>query len=78
METALGPVVAALLKLGAPWIIVAVFIILFLTERKRKDELADKLYDLGLAMTKTNTEVHGTLQLVQRDLESIKDFRRSR
>jgi len=78
METALGPVITALLKLGAPWIVVAVFVILFLAERKRKDELADKLYDLGLAMTKTNTEVHSTLQLVQRDLEAIKVFRRTR
>jgi hypothetical protein len=78
MEAALGPVVSALLKMGAPWIIVAVFVVLFMAERKRKDELADKLYDLGLAMTKTNTEVHGTLQLVQKDLELIKDHRRSR
>lgn len=78
METALGPVVAALLKMGAPWVMVAVFVLLFFAERKRKDELADKLYDLGLAMTKTNTEVQSTLQLVQRDIEAIKDFRRSR
>lgn len=75
METALGPVIASLLKLGAPWVITTVFIVLFVAERKRKDELADKLYDLGLAMTKTNTEVHGTLRLVQRDLEVIKDRR---
>ena len=72
METALIP---ALLKMGAPWVIVAVFIVLFFAERKRKDELADKLYDLGIAMTKTNTETHGTLQLVKNDLEAIKNFR---
>lgn len=78
METALGPVISALLKMGAPWVIVAIMLVLFVAERKRKDELADKLYDLGMAMTKTNTEVNGTLQVVQRDIEAIKVFRRSR
>lgn len=72
MDAALGPVISALLKMGAPWVITAVFVVLFIAERKRKDQLADKLYDLGMAMTKTNTEVHGTLQNVQRDLEDIR------
>ena len=66
------PVIAALLKLGAPWIITAVFIILFMTERKSKDQLADKLYDLGIAMTKVNTEFSLTLQNVEKDVEEIR------
>lgn len=72
MDAALGPVISALLKMGAPWIVCSVFIILFMAERKRKDQLADKLYDLGMAMTKTNTEFNGTLQKVERDLDEIR------
>jgi hypothetical protein len=58
--------------MGAPWIITAVFIVLFIAERKRKDQLADKLYDLGMAMTKTNTEFNLTLQNVERDIDEIR------
>lgn len=72
MEVALGPVVGALLKMGAPWVITAVFVVIYLAERKRKDQLADKLYDLGMAMTKTNTEVQNTLKNVQKDLDEIR------
>jgi hypothetical protein len=78
MEAAMGPILSALLKMGAPWLITAVFIILFVAERKRKDELADKLYDLGVSVTRTNVEVHVTLQNVQKDIEEIKASRRSR
>lgn len=72
MEAALGPVISALLKMGAPWVITAVFIVLFVAERKRKDQLADKLYDLGMAGVKKDTEVHATLENVRRDLEEIR------
>jgi len=72
MDAALGPVITALLKLGAPWIVCAVFIILFINSQKRINQLADKLYDLGMAMTKTNTEFNGTLQKVERDLDEIR------
>ena len=72
MDAALGPLISALLKMGAPWVITAVFVVLLLAERKRKDQLADKLYDLGIAMTKTYTEFHQTLKNVQKDLDEIR------
>jgi len=72
MDTALGPVLSVLLKMGAPWVITAVFIILFWTERKQKDQLADKLYELGMAMTKTNTEFSLTLRKVEHDIDDIR------
>lgn len=75
MDAALGPVVAALLKMGAPWMVCCVFIILFCAERKSKDQMAGKLYDLGMAMTKTNTEFNGTLNKVERDLDEIRRAR---
>ena len=71
MEQALGPLLAALIKLGAPWIITSVFILLFVAERKKKDQLADKLFELGMAMTKTNTEFTSTLRNVEKDLDDI-------
>lgn len=69
METTL---VAGLLKLGAPWIMVAILLYLFLAERKRKDELADKLYDLGTGMIKLHTEFKNTLHTVEKDVEEIR------
>ena len=69
METTL---IASLVKLGAPWVMVAILLYLFLIERKRKDELADKLFDLGMASVKKDTEVHVTLQSVQKDVEEIR------
>lgn len=74
MEAALGPVISALLKMGAPWVITAVFVVLFVAERKRKDQLADKLYDLGMASVKRDTEVHATLENVRRDLDEIRRY----
>lgn len=61
-----------MLKMGAPWVLSAVFILLFLQERKRGGELADKLYDLGIAQVRKDGEVHATLKDVQRDLEEIR------
>ena len=72
MEVALGPIIGALLKMGAPWVITAVFIVLFITERRGKDKLSDKLYDLGMAQVKKDMEVHHTLTEVRRDMEDIK------
>jgi len=72
MDAAFGPILSALLKMGAPWVITAVFIVLFWTERKQKDQLADKLYELGMAMTKTNTEFSLTLRKVERDIDDIR------
>ena len=72
MEQALGPIVSALLKMGAPWVITAIFVVLFAAERKKKDELSDKLYDLGVAGIKKDMEVHATLNIVCRDLEELR------
>lgn len=72
MEVALGPIIGVLLKMGAPWVITAVFIVLFLAERKRKDQLSDKLYDLGMAQVEKDVEVHHTLIEVRKDMEDIK------
>jgi hypothetical protein len=66
--------IATLLKLGAPWVMTAILLVLFVAERKRKDDLADKLYDLGLAQVKKDTEVHTTLELVRKDVEEIRRF----
>ena len=51
---------------------VAILLVLLISERKKKDELADKLYDLGMASVRKDTEVHTTLQAVQRDVEEIR------
>lgn len=72
MEVALGPVISALLKMGAPWIITAVFLVLFITERKRKEQLADKLYDLGIVGVKKDAEIHAALENVCRNLVEIR------
>lgn len=74
MDAALGPVISALLKMGAPWVITAVFVMLFWSERNQKDALANKLYDLGMAMTKANTEVSLTLRKVEHDIEEIRRY----
>lgn len=71
METALGPLLTALIKLGAPWIIVAVFVVLFWFERKKSSQLADKLFELGMSMAKSNTEVNSTLRNVERDVDDL-------
>jgi len=65
-------VIAAMLKLGAPWVVAAIFVLLFVQERKRGGELADKLFDLGMAQVKKDGDVHATLQGVQRDLDEIR------
>jgi len=72
MDAALGPVISALLKMGAPWVITAVFVMLFWAERTQKDALANRLYDLGMAMVKTNTEMGLTLRKVEHDIEEIR------
>jgi hypothetical protein len=72
MDQVLGPIIAELLKLGAPWIIASVFIALFIAERKRKDELADKLHELGMASVKKDTEVHLVLEAVRKDVEELR------
>jgi|WetSurSiteA1Bulk_404760.scaffolds.fasta_scaffold1110030_1 hypothetical protein len=65
-------IIKELLKLGAPWICVAIFAWLFYDERKKSAAMADKLYDLGMAQVKKDTEVHQALQLVQKDVEEIR------
>jgi len=65
-------IIKELLKLGAPWIISAIFIWLFYDERKKTSAMADKLYDMGMAQVKKDTEVHQALQLVQKDMEEIR------
>jgi hypothetical protein len=65
-------IIKELLKLGIPWIVTAIFVWLYWDERKKKDQLADKLFELGMAQVKKDTEVHQALQLVQRDVEEIR------
>lgn len=71
MEVALGPVIAAMVKLGAPWIICAVFVVLFVAERKKKDQLADRLFDLAVKVTEKTTEFNVTMKTVERDIDEI-------
>ena len=65
-------IIKELLKLGVPWIVSAIFIWLFYDERKNNKTLADKLFELGMAQVKKDTEVHQALQLVQKDVEEIR------
>lgn len=76
MEALLGPVIGTLLKMGAPWVITAVFIVLYIMEKKDKTKLADKVYDLAITMTKINTEFGMTLQNVEKDVEEIRRLTR--
>jgi hypothetical protein len=69
---ALGPALGALIKQGGPWLVMAIFVILFWFERKRKDELADRLYELGMASVKRDTQIHTALVEVRRDLDEIR------
>ena len=68
METTL---VASLLKLGAPWVMVAILLYLFIAERKRKDEMADKLYELAISQVKVNTETKRSIESVEKDVDDI-------
>jgi hypothetical protein len=72
MDVALGPAIAALLKMGAPWVVTALAVVLFWLERKRSNSLADQLYQLGLAQVEKDAEVHATLESVRRDLDEIR------
>jgi len=62
-----------LAKQGPLGIVLAVLFYLYLKERERVSALADKLYDLGMAMTKTTTEVKTALQKVSEDVDGIKE-----
>lgn len=64
-------------KQGPLGVVLAVMFYLYLKERDRVFALADKLYDLGISMTKTNTEVKTALQKVSEDVDSIREDIRS-
>jgi hypothetical protein len=76
VETVLGPILAVLLKMGAPWVITAVFCVLFVTERKKNNEVSEKLFQLGMAQVKTDTEFHQTLDQVKKDTEEIRRYQK--
>lgn len=67
-----GTLIAALIKLGGPYVVSAVFVALYFLERKSKEDLARQLYELGVQMAKTNAEFTGALRNVERDLEAIR------
>lgn len=64
-------IVEVLLKLGAAWTVTAIFFYLYMQERRRTVQLADKLYDLGIKMTQINAEFNSTLQNVEKDIIDI-------
>ena len=75
MDNVVSATIVTLLKMGAPWVMVAILLYLFIAERKRKDELADKLFELGMESVKRDTEVHHVLVEVRKDVEDIRRFR---
>jgi hypothetical protein len=66
-------VFADILKQGGAYIISAVLFWLLIKEKEKKDQLADKLYDLGINMTRTNTLMDQNLQRVSKDLDNLRD-----
>ena len=72
MDPIFSSIVAPLLKLGAPWIMVVVFLALFVMEKKLKEEMSNKLYELGMAVVKSNTEAQLMLKSVEKELMEIR------
>jgi len=72
MEAALGPIIAALFKLGAPWIMVAVLLILYLRERKETKEWSQQVVGLSQSMVKATSEFNATLRSIGSDVEELR------
>jgi hypothetical protein len=69
MESAL---ITALIKLGPPWVMVAILLYLFISERKDKRELAKELSDLSKKQVEAFGEFNHTLQSVEKDVEAMR------
>jgi len=72
MDAILGPVISTLLKMGAPWVITAVFIVLYVLEKRDKADLADKVYKLAIDSNKINTELVLQMRNIEKDVDEIR------
>jgi len=61
-----------LAKFGAPWVMSAVFGLLYVSERKRSSALSDKLYDLGTGMIAESRNTRHEIHETRRDIEVIR------
>lgn len=69
-------IIDTLIKTGTPWaLLCGVLLYGCIVFWKRNTQLSDKLYELGMAQTKSDSEVHHTLISVQKDLEVIRNYK---
>ena len=72
MVPELSTIVLSLLKMGGPWVMVSVFLVLYWLERKSKEQLSEKLFNLALEQVKKDMEVLQILEQVRRDVDAIR------
>jgi hypothetical protein len=59
-------------KETAPWVLSLVLGFLYHLERKRVTNLSEKLFQLGMATTKSSTEMQATLRAVEKGVDEIR------
>ena len=69
MESAL---ITALIKLGPPWVMVAIILYLYITERKEKRELIKEMTTLSQKQVEAFSEFSHTLHTVEKDIEAMR------
>lgn len=71
METALTPLIAKLVEFGPGFIFAGIFLTLYLIERKKSENLATKLYDLGLESLKADLEHSKAYTAMEKTLDLL-------
>jgi predicted branched-subunit amino acid permease len=66
MEAALTKALAVLATYGPGFVVAAIFIILYLLERKKSEQSAEKLQELAVASIKADLEHTKTVDAMQR------------
>jgi len=70
MESA---IVKELIKEGVLGLFLGIFIWLFIRQLKRAETLADKVFELGMAVAKADVEVKNVLGQVAKDLDGLRE-----
>jgi hypothetical protein len=70
-------ILSSLAKQGPLGLALAVLLYLYVKERERVRELADRLYDLGIKMVESNVKVDSSLRDVVKNVDEMRDDLRS-
>ena len=71
MESALTSLIVKLIEYGSGFLIAAIFLTLYIMERKKNENLSKRLYDLGLESLKADFEHSKALSSLEKTLDTL-------